>query len=1213
LIAALPLCLATGGIQAQFDDNFDDDPFLSGDWISNSNWGGPTWVEEGSPPCADPNIFDPLLPCTVDESYDGYVLITDPVTNRGGNFFRAEPDSYDNFQLVVEVELRDGGAALGRPADGMVVTVVGGDAPPSRLGTLGGGMGAPCVGGSGAEPSDNMLPQLAWEFDNWSCNTGDSGVPGVTGDAGGFPDSLWHHVAFSYSPVGFACTDAIQPDVFVPLKTSEVPLHNKQPPPADPNRFRMTVYAQRCGADLTVACDLEAIDTGVNLGRVYTHVVPNFEPFEGFLGVVASTGGAWQNHILHRATLTTLPAGFCLQPAGEASRDITITNPNPDICGDYEPGTVANVALTLANIRPASDCCAAATSGRVVETPPAGWTISGVSHGGTVNAGVITWNLAAPNFANGTVLTYTATAPGTASGIASFAGNTNDGAGGVSVFTRGETGLNPDQPFDECGRIKCWNLLSALGQSGGANPTVDVMQLDYLSDGVTTELDFVFEPSAEVAPEFFGAAASTFVFSDPNGRAPNAAEGIASVTKYVSPTGFVDLNNGAYGGNPDNVMTYAQIYVHSETAQDVYIASDSDDSIQILLNEEEVWINSFARGNDAGCPSGLIPPNRDRLRDVTPAPFPLNAGENRLIVKTFEGGGDFNFEIRFENADGSERPVTEGLSLSHFPSNPTCRVPPATVTRAIDTGRQVNGVDVWSSSDTGPFDVSLTLSDIRPAGGICPAAGQVTITETVPAGWTPSNPSGGGTVNGRDVTWTLAATNGATLSYDVAPGGAFVTAGFAGVITEAGSLSRYPLRGERTVLYAPAPFDKGSPTTLVDTNFDADIGACPQDWTCNIGVSPFGPVVNVDGQLQLTCSDNGDGIPDPAPAPGGLDYAACGSAGTSVLWNETVDLTSNSFTAEFDLLMSHPGNAALANPPADTFTFVVLDADNPATSASPPTYVGTGGGGAGYATLNGFAVEFDLWDNDGTEPSGYNIAADAYTHVAVIQNGLVLPHTQTHLDVLGPDARPTFLGGAGWPEFIDRTGGGVPIHVEIEYNNGNLQVYLTAPDTLGPAAEIEPAYPRTKVIDSLVTFATVGGLPVPAGQEPVLRTAWLGFTAGTGGAIFKGAVDDVAITLFPGGGPVAGSFRRGDSDASGAVNLTDAIRILNVLFLGIGEILCLDSADSDDSGAVNLTDAIRVLNVLFLGIGEIPAPGLTNCGPDPTADDTGCASYPAGC
>jgi hypothetical protein len=81
------------------------------------------------------------------------------------------------------------------------------------------------------------------------------------------------------------------------------------------------------------------------------------------------------------------------------------------------------------------------------------------------------------------------------------------------------------------------------------------------------------------------------------------------------------------------------------------------------------------------------------------------------------------------------------------------------------------------------------------------------------------------------------------------------------------------------------------------------------------------------------------------------------------------------------------------------------------------------------------------------------------------------------------------------------------------------------------------------------------------------------------------------------------SFLRGDADSSGEVNLTDAIRVLNVLFLGIGEILCADAADSDDSGDVNLTDAIRILNVLFLGLGTIPVPGIEACGPDPTEDD----------
>jgi hypothetical protein len=79
-------------------------------------------------------------------------------------------------------------------------------------------------------------------------------------------------------------------------------------------------------------------------------------------------------------------------------------------------------------------------------------------------------------------------------------------------------------------------------------------------------------------------------------------------------------------------------------------------------------------------------------------------------------------------------------------------------------------------------------------------------------------------------------------------------------------------------------------------------------------------------------------------------------------------------------------------------------------------------------------------------------------------------------------------------------------------------------------------------------------------------------------------------------------FRRGDADGSGDVVITDAVRILNVLFLGIGTIECNDAADADDDGGVVITDAVRILNVLFLGIGTIPAPGMEDCGSDPTVD-----------
>jgi hypothetical protein len=144
---------------------------------------------------------------------------------------------------------------------------------------------------------------------------------------------------------------------------------------------------------------------------------------------------------------------------------------------------------------------------------------------------------------------------------------------------------------------------------------------------------------------------------------------------------------------------------------------------------------------------------------------------------------------------------------------------------------------------------------------------------------------------------------------------------------------------------------------------------------------------------------------------------------------------------------------------------------------------------------------------------------------------------------------------------------------------------------------------------------TVAGVTLTAGCHLILVKVFEG--GGEHGFRFR-LQDSTALPVLPEAigftcGSTTGGFRRGDSDSSGAVNLTDAIRILNVLFLGIGEILCLDAADSDDSGAVNLTDAIRVLNVLFLGIGEIPLPGMADCGPDPTADDATCVSYPASC
>jgi len=88
-------------------------------------------------------------------------------------------------------------------------------------------------------------------------------------------------------------------------------------------------------------------------------------------------------------------------------------------------------------------------------------------------------------------------------------------------------------------------------------------------------------------------------------------------------------------------------------------------------------------------------------------------------------------------------------------------------------------------------------------------------------------------------------------------------------------------------------------------------------------------------------------------------------------------------------------------------------------------------------------------------------------------------------------------------------------------------------------------------------------------------------------------------------------FIRGNSDAQGDVNITDAIFTLLFLFRGDTEPPCLDAADTDDSGVLDTTDAIALLSFLFLGEAQLPSP-FPGCGIDETEDALGCDSFP-GC
>jgi hypothetical protein len=147
-------------------------------------------------------------------------------------------------------------------------------------------------------------------------------------------------------------------------------------------------------------------------------------------------------------------------------------------------------------------------------------------------------------------------------------------------------------------------------------------------------------------------------------------------------------------------------------------------------------------------------------------------------------------------------------------------------------------------------------------------------------------------------------------------------------------------------------------------------------------------------------------------------------------------------------------------------------------------------------------------------------------------------------------------------------------------------------------------------LDTPLTHPNLLGVELTAGKHVLLVKVFegggehnfrVGFVDETGIEIPEGPLE-VTISLDPPPAPTE-QFKRGDADTNKDVNITDAVRVLNVLFLGIGVLPCLDAADADDSGSVDITDAVRILNVLFLGLGTIPAPGAGTCGVDPTEDD----------
>ncbi len=91
---------------------------------------------------------------------------------------------------------------------------------------------------------------------------------------------------------------------------------------------------------------------------------------------------------------------------------------------------------------------------------------------------------------------------------------------------------------------------------------------------------------------------------------------------------------------------------------------------------------------------------------------------------------------------------------------------------------------------------------------------------------------------------------------------------------------------------------------------------------------------------------------------------------------------------------------------------------------------------------------------------------------------------------------------------------------------------------------------------------------------------------------------------------VVPEFRRGDANLDGALNIADAIFVLQFLFARGTRPSCSDSADSNDDGRLDIADVVRTLGHLFTQAGPLPEP-FGACGLDATLDDLDCGGFPA--
>ncbi|MBT7129229.1 MAG: hypothetical protein HN891_00765 [Planctomycetes bacterium] len=236
--------------------------------------------------------------------------------------------------------------------------------------------------------------------------------------------------------------------------------------------------------------------------------------------------------------------------------------------------------------------------------------------------------------------------------------------------------------------------------------------------------------------------------------------------------------------------------------------------------------------------------------------------------------------------------------------------------------------------------------------------------------------------------------------------------------------------------------------------------------------------------------------------------------------------------------------------------------------------VGVGSGSVGTI----FTAELQL-----TVPAGFGVTGISFG----------VCHDPAELDLL-----PGIAYGPLAPDYFQVQG-----H-STGFNCNSIPTFILPGSLFGPGVHViaEAQYQILTSGGAAISFCSMTGqMPVP------MALAAVDFGAMTDCSdVFAPASVGANINSAP-------EFVRGDTNASGgSPDIADAINSLYYIFNIPGGISpCDDASDVNDDGIhPSIADAIYLLNYLFPPPSSPPPAPFPACGPDPTTDPLGCASFP---